>query len=190
VKVSRNHLDVLLFGSLLLLGAYVVRGWLHESNDSSVRSASAAAGEKGPEKPPPPLLLAPVPAPVLEKDAVPLMDRIDPAKDKIAGDWTIQEGRLMSPAAKWARLQLPCIPPDEYDFDGVVTRADKNDALMLGLVFQGRQCQIVLDGNGGKCSWMEVKGGSHGITPFGVTFFDGNVFAKGRPAQLHVSVRR
>jgi hypothetical protein len=189
VSLSRKHLDVLLFGSLLLLGAYVVRGWLHESDDSSAHGSTPGV-EKPAPKPPPPLALAPVPAPALDRDAVPVLDRVDPAKDKIAGEWTLKEGRLISPAVKWARFQLPCIPPEEYDFNGVITRADKDDALILGLVYQGRQCQVVLDGNGGRASWMEVKGGGHGVTPFGVTFFDGNVFAKGRPARLQVSVRK
>jgi hypothetical protein len=189
VSVSRKHLDVILFGSLLLLGAFVVRGWMHESADASAHGTSPSE-PKRPPKPEPPLLPPPVPAPPLGKDAVLLMDRVDPGKDKIAGDWTLKEARLVSPAVKWARLQLPCIPPEEYDFAGVVTRVEKDDALILGLVFQGRQCQVVLDGNGGRATWMEVKGGGHGITPLGVTFFDGRVFMKGRPAQLHVSVRK
>jgi len=187
VSLSRKHLDVLLFGSLLLLGGYVVRGWLREGDGSA--HAAPASGERTPTKPPP-LLLPPVPTPAPDRDAILLLDRVDPAKDAIAGEWTLKDGRLLSPSFKWARFQFPCIPPDEYDFDGVVTRADKNDALVLGPVFQGRQCQVVLDGNGGRASWIEVKGGGHGITPNGVTFFDGGVFARNRPAQLHVSVRK
>jgi len=192
MNLSRRHLNILLFGSLLLFGAYIVRGWLHESDSSSEQKAATGSEKGTSSKAPAPVHPAPVPVPVpaLGKDTIPLLERIDPLKDGIAGTWTMRDGRLLTPADKWARLQIPCLPPEEYDLEGAITRTEKDDALMLGLVYQGRQCQIILDGNAGKASWMEVKGGGHGVTPLGVTFFEGHVFAKDKPAQLQIAVRK
>jgi hypothetical protein len=122
--------------------------------------------------------------------AVPLLEKIDPKADAIGNAWTVEKGRLVTPAIKWARLQIPCIPTEEYDFYATVTRLQMDDAFILGIVYQGRPCQIVLDANGGKRSWMEVRGGGHGVTDYGVTYFEGQVLIKNKPAELRVSVRK
>ena len=184
MNLSRRQLDVILFGVLFLLAAYIVRGWIQESEGPPPPPPS----EKAPPKPA--LQVAPVPVPVSAKDSLTLLNRVDLVKDRISGDWTLKDGRLVSPLEKWARLQLPCVPPEEYDLEAVVTRVEADDCLMLGLVYQGQQCQVVLDGGGGKNSWMEVRGGGHGVTPFGITFFQGQVFAQNRPARLQVAVRK
>lgn len=174
MPTPRATLDLLLLGTLIVVGALAVRGWTRPPVQEAVRPTLPAPS-------------APAPAPV--EHAVALLGHIDLKADGVGEPWTIDNGRLISPSAKAARIQLACTPPEEYDVRATVTRLQGGDALILGVLFQGRQLQIVLDGNEGKSSWMEVRDGGHGISRFGVTFFDGGVFVNDRKADLLVTVR-
>lgn len=185
MALQRWHLDIAFFGLILLLGALVVRGWMREGAEivppGALRSdAKSVSGLRSLE------VLTSAPS----GSSVDLLAKIDPSHDSVAGDWSIEKTGLRSPPEKWARLQFPCRAPAEYDLRLVVTRLDKTDALILGAIVDGRQCQIVLDGNGGRGSWIEVKEGAHGITPNGVTYFEGPVFANGRPSEVLVAARK
>ena len=184
MSLNRRHLDVGLFCLLLLMGILVVRGWMRESE--ALPSPTPRADAKAVAALPPLKVFASAPA----GPAVDLLGKIDPVADRVAGTWTLAGGVLRSSVDKWARLRLPCLVPEDYELRLRVTRLDKTDALILGAVCDGARAQIVLDGNGGRGSWMEVKGGTHGIGVNGVTYFDGPVFANGRPAEVVVSVRK
>lgn len=190
MRLSRFHFDVAFLGGLLLLGAVVVRGWLAEDArpDAPGRGTSADGASRPPQPAARPRLARAAAA--AREEAVDLLAEIDPKRDAVAGEWALRDGALVIPAGAWSRLQIPCVPPEEYDLDLEVARIDRKDALVLGIVFQGRQGQLALDANGGQRSWMEVKDGAHGITENGVTFFEGPVFAQKRPARLDVRVRR
>lgn len=184
MALTHRHLDVGLLGLLLLLGALVVRGWMRESE--ALPSAPPRPDAKPVAALPPLKPVASAPA----GSAVDLLKKIDPVADRVAGAWTLQDGALRSPADKWARLRLPCLAPEEYDLRLKATRRGGKDALILGAVWEGVHAHFVLDGNGGRGSWLEVKGGTHGISANGVTYFQGPVFENGRPAELLLSVRK
>jgi hypothetical protein len=121
---------------------------------------------------------------------VSLLELLALDKDVVSGEWRLSEGRLVSPAAKYARIQFPCVPPEEYDLELHATRVSHTDSLVLGVVFLGKQCQVVLDGNNGASSWLWVKDGSKGVNDNGVTYFQGPVLRPNRSNQIAVSVRK
>ncbi|MGH9365876.1 MAG: hypothetical protein ACRD1B_11535, partial [Thermoanaerobaculia bacterium] len=119
-----------------------------------------------------------------------LLKLLDPAKDGVAGNWKLDGDLLITPDIQHARIQVPCIPPDEYNLRAVVTRRSPKDAFVLGLVFDGQPCMVVIDGTGAGASWMEVKDGKKGISESGITYFDGNSLKRDRQAEIVYSVRK
>jgi len=122
--------------------------------------------------------------------AVNLLKLIDPAKDSVEGRWKIEREMLITPEIQRARIQVPCVPPEEYDIRAIVTRRTPKDAFVVGLVFDGKPCMVVVDGNGAGASWMEVKDGKKGISENGITYFDGASLSRDRQAEIVYSVRK
>ncbi len=85
---------------------------------------------------------------VVRGKPIDLLELIDPKRDAFAGRWTLVEGVLSSPAENAARLQIPFAPPSEYKLTVVGEREAGKD-LMIGLVVDGKQVLLVLDGWGG-----------------------------------------
>ena len=78
---------------------------------------------------------------------VDLLAMIDPRKDTVDGEWTV-EGRVLVCAQKrpWARIQIPYTPPDEYDLVLVAERKEGVEAINIGLVRAGSLFHAVVDG--------------------------------------------
>lgn len=72
-----------------------------------------------------------------------LLPLIDTGKDTVDGVWTVKDGALNSDRARYARLEFPYRPPEEYDFRIVFTRA-------TGDGFVGQ----LLSRNSGNFMWM------------------------------------
>lgn len=85
-----------------------------------------------------------------------LLDLVRVQRDAVAGTWGFQGRSLFTPRIRWGRLQLPVIPPEEYDLKLQVTRRRGSDALDLGFVYKGRQGMLHLDGWGGELSWVDL----------------------------------
>jgi hypothetical protein len=117
-----------------------------------------------------------------------LLDLIRITEDSVAGTWGFFDRALVTPRTPRARLQIPCIPPEEYDLNLVVTRKDGTDSLNLGIVVGGRQAMIVLDGHNGIESWFSVAGTTG--TGDNETRVATRIFKWGRPVPLTVSVRK
>jgi hypothetical protein len=91
-----------------------------------------------------------------KKDPVNLVPRIDADLDSVAGDWAVVDGKLFSP--KRARpprmhlLQLPYVPPEEYDLTLEVESKGPFDpkgdttSLDIGLPVGDVRPGIILDG--------------------------------------------
>jgi len=92
------------------------------------------------------------------QEPIELLKLVDPAKDSVRGDWRFQEGGLLSPTGPFVRLQIPYAPPAEYDLRVVVERKSAPEVLVLGLVLEGAQCTVGLDGLGGTQSTLEGAG--------------------------------
>jgi len=62
---------------------------------------------------------------------VDLLMLIDANRDAIAGKWSSKGKTLVSPPNQLDRLQIPYIPPDEYDLLVVVERKEGNDTISI-----------------------------------------------------------
>jgi len=117
-----------------------------------------------------------------------LLARLELSRDAVHGSWGFQGGSLVSPSAQWARLSIPCIPPEEYDFRIVATRRQGTDSLNVGFLHGGRQGMLMVDGNGGETSWIDL------VTPYDLssnpTAILGKYLKWNRSTQVLVSVRK
>ncbi|MBM3889084.1 MAG: formylglycine-generating enzyme family protein, partial [Verrucomicrobia bacterium] len=50
------------------------------------------------------------------QDAINLLPLIDPQKDAITGEWTVENGGLVGDKEKFAHIEIPYQPPEEYDY--------------------------------------------------------------------------
>lgn len=186
MALSRRQIwDVGLFSALLLLSAMVIRGWRSEGGATDDRSGGNKSSNSPGSRPP---TRSPARAP--SGSAVDLLKLLDPTKDSVEGDWKRDGDILITPDIQRARIQVPCVPPEEYDIRALVTRKGPKDAFVLGLVVDGKPCMVVIDGNGAGASWMEVKDGKKGVSENGITFFDGNSLKRDRQAEIIYSVRK
>jgi len=185
MALSRRQIwDVGLFGALLLLSALVVRGWLSESRQPDERPGGKSSG-------PPRLRPASLQPPQKSSGpAVDLVKLLDLEKDSVEGNWKRDGAILITPEIQRARIQLPIVPPEEYDIRALVTRKSPKDAFVVGLVFDGKPCMVVIDGNGAGASWMEVKDGKKGVSENGITYFDGNSLKRDRQVEILYVVRK
>jgi tetratricopeptide (TPR) repeat protein len=124
-----------------------------------------------------------------EKDSLDLLKLIDPLKHTVAGHWWLEGGSLVS-AHRAALLQVPFLPPSEYEVTIVVERLEGTDALVLGLLGEGRPLAVVIDGWGRNTSTSGVD------LVDAVRYFDnetahpGIVIPAGKPVTLKYTVRR
>jgi hypothetical protein len=127
---------------------------------------------------------------------VDLLGMIDPGKDAVAGAWRSENGVLVcSRSRDYPRLQVPCVPPEEYDLQVTVERGGTPEALVLGLATPGRQFIIHLDGklfapNGELiapvCSTLRKVDGQNS----GASMYSGTALKDGAPSTIVCSVRR
>src|SRR6185503_6591587 len=81
--------------------------------------------------------------------AVDLLALVDPKRDGVSGDYVMDGRTLVTPAATdYARIQIPYVPPAEYDLVMEVERTQGDNCLAIGLVGQ-QQFVCVLDGGFG-----------------------------------------
>jgi hypothetical protein len=129
------------------------------------------------------------PLTVFERAAeIDLLNTIQVAEDAVAGDWGFQNRALITSSVPWGRLQLSCVPPEEYDLKLRVTRKRGAGSLDLGIALGGVQGALVLDGEDGTLSWV-VRAGT--LTAEGNdTARSARIFRWNRPTSLQVSVRK
>ena len=90
-----------------------------------------------------------------------LIQLIDPSKDSLAGEWTLSDGQLRSPVLSYALLSLRAQFPPEYDLYLSVQRRQGSNSLSIGLPIGNAQCVVVLDGDQGSYSGLELIDGVH-----------------------------
>lgn len=88
------------------------------------------------ENPLPPPTMQPV-EPSLAREPgdqaeVDLLALVDPERDAVAGPWRTREGKLESPKAYGARIEIPYRPPQEYQLIVVAEPLDEPHGLVLG----------------------------------------------------------
>jgi len=83
--------------------------------------------------------------PPMPSGPIDLLVLIDPAKDAVAGAWRFEAGVLVSDSAGYSRLQIPFLPPEEYDLTVTCQRGEEDGSLGFGLVYKESQFAIVYD---------------------------------------------
>jgi tRNA A-37 threonylcarbamoyl transferase component Bud32/tetratricopeptide (TPR) repeat protein len=121
-----------------------------------------------------------------------LLKLVDAQKDAVRGTWRFTGGGLESafdPApAVLVRLQVPFVPPPEYDLKVVAERKAGSRALVVGLAEGNRQFMVTLDSYDGATSGLERidERGANGNE----TRFTGRVFTDKKRSTILCSVRR
>lgn len=72
-----------------------------------------------------------------------LLPLVNPKKDILEGMWEKSGNRVICSNGKFARLELPYEPPDEYDLKAVLETGTPTEAVVLG-VFRGRGFAVSL----------------------------------------------
>jgi hypothetical protein len=121
-------------------------------------------------------------------DEVDLLALIDPELDSVEGAWQKSGKTLVTPVVPFARLQLPYLPPEEYDLTIVAELKGAPESLNIGIPVGGRQITAVLDG------WKGTRSGFHLIdgkqANENETSVPGRVFSQNTPARILCSVRK
>lgn len=119
-----------------------------------------------------------------------LLAQLTPAREAVAGDWTLTNGRLACDASAYARLQLP-VPPQEYILTVTFTRTSGNGPIALLLLGPGRDearrpFGLCLDASGHIARLETVRGRAHKDNPTEVPC----KLDTGKSYTLRVEVRR
>ncbi len=74
-----------------------------------------------------------------EAEEIDLLADLDPSDCWSQGEWTIQDGKLVSPKMYGSRLELPFSPKQSYRLIAVVEPLDEPNGLLLGHQIQGNR---------------------------------------------------
>jgi|GEM_PF-1695552 len=131
-------------------------------------------------EPPPPTS----PAPSLP--AVDLLPLLNLSRDRIAGDWTLNNGVLRVGPSAHARIQVPYLPPENYTLRCTAVRTSGQYSLVLGLVVEGKQCDVTLSGWNEQSGLESIDGK---IANENTTTVQRTIFRPGRACEIECQVR-
>lgn len=119
------------------------------------------------------------------KEAVDLLSLVTLRKDALIDSWTRVGASIVSPATAGPRLQIPYLPPPEYDLTIVASGREPRGALLIGLVVGGKHVLVGLDLlEGFSASCLDL------IAESGETVVRGKLFPDEKPRVIVCSVRR
>lgn len=75
-----------------------------------------------------------------------LLKLLDLKQDVVQGEWVFKEGKLLSGKGQGTRVQIPYLPPDEYDLTIVAARLEGTDSMNIGLARGTAQFCACIDG--------------------------------------------
>ncbi|HEV7224861.1 MAG TPA: PA14 domain-containing protein, partial [Pirellulales bacterium] len=116
---------------------------------------------------------------------VDLLELIVPERDAVHGDWKFEEGGLLTSPLQGARLQVPYAPPVDYALR-VAARKQAGGALFLGLVVDGRQTSVAIDGWNGQTSGLHFLDGQPAA--FNASKREAPVFTDAEPKEIVCTV--
>jgi len=137
-----------------------------------------------------------VPAGAADTPPVDLLAAVDPPRDAVSGTWSLEPAgddggaRLTAPRQFGARVELPTVPPAAYRLTVIAEPLDDPDGLILGQR-AGDARFVVLLGftpEGAQLGALENVAGGNVAAPDNPTRFAAELFARGRPATVVVSV--
>jgi hypothetical protein len=113
---------------------------------------------------------------------------IDVKEDAVSGVWRMEGGALISPLERSARIQLPYLPPEEYDLLLNVEYLKGERSLLIGLTWGGSQCNIISDGWAGDITGLELLDGKS--ANMNETTFKGQLFPASKVCEVVCSIRK
>ncbi len=99
-----------------------------------------------------------------------LLPFADPARDAINGKWTYENGALISDGTAAARLSLPAVPPDEYDFRVDFTRLSGTGSVVVILARGAHRFVLEVGGWDGIAGLALVNGRNVDTNPTKIRF--------------------
>jgi hypothetical protein len=120
--------------------------------------------------------------------AIDLLKLIDPKRDAVKGDWSFQGATLVSAVGDQYLLQVPYVPPEEYDLLIAVERKKGASEFRIGLSSGDSQFHLAFDGYGGTGSGIAAIDGKH--PPDNETCRKGPIFANDKVQTFLCSVRK
>jgi hypothetical protein len=121
--------------------------------------------------------------------SVNLLRTIDTELGAVEGDWEVKNGVLITPKAKFGRLQIWYEPPEEYDIRMTAERAEGANSIVLGLVSGGRPFMVAVDAfEHDPASGIElIDGKSFGDNETGTP---GRLLENGKRGVVEIAVRK
>lgn len=121
-----------------------------------------------------------------------LLSKIDPVKDEVSGTWKLNGKVLTSPLDSNARIQIPVMPPEEYDLLVTLERKEKGGhpaagGFYIGLVRQDKHFGVEVDSSC-KQSMVHLVGGQQESTNGAI--FRGSWLGDGRSHSIVYRLRR
>ncbi len=161
------------------------------SPPASVPPAKSPVAPSSPVRiaPPPPDAAVAADLPVFPAGAVhvDLLSQIEPSRDQVRGLWSTESGCLISPSFDAASLVIPSAVPKEYVLTIVAERVANSDSFGIGLLMNGRQVLVVLEGWGRSLSGLNTVDGR--TADNNDTTYRSPVFVAGSPCTIVCSVR-
>lgn len=161
------------------------------SPPASVPPAKSPAAPTSPTRIAPPTPDATIAAdlPVIPAGTVrvDLLSQIEPTRDQVMGLWSTDSGCLISPSYDTASLVIPSAVPKEYVLTIVAERVANSDSFGIGLLMNGRQVLVVLEGWGKTLSGLNTVDGR--TADNNDTTYRSPVFVAGSPCTIVCSVR-
>jgi Leucine-rich repeat (LRR) protein/tRNA A-37 threonylcarbamoyl transferase component Bud32 len=125
----------------------------------------------------------------LQATEIDLLKLVDPKHHVVRGKWAFNDSALVGQREDaTACIQIPFVPPDEYELEAIVTRVDGTTGVVLGLVGGGRQFLAVIDDYSGTVSGLALVDGK--TTANNETYYRGGVLTNGKPSTIVARVQR
>ncbi len=118
----------------------------------------------------------------LVRGPIDLLKYVDLTKDLVAGNWTRTSAGLTSGIDTFARVQIPFMPPAEYDLTVTVERKEGQQDFYMGLVAADTQFGVMI--NAGNSTYCEVQALNGNLARY-----DSGVMI-GRPSTILYQVRK
>jgi len=170
-------------GQLLAHAGALYEGILPEATGLvRIRVQKRLEGFAKPGQPSQPPMLGPT---------IDLLKMIDAKRDAVSGEWKLEKDALvMPPGTQTAWLQIPYVPPEEYDLRVVAARKLGRLDLFIGLVGGGRPMLLHIDGSPGanKIGIGTIDGKSWEDNE--TTVRDQKQFTDDKPRTIMISVRK